>query len=55
VQSALLHVDPHRPTRLHRKLDEWRGEAEPFAAVLAIAEARGRVVDVLRVPSAATA
>lgn len=55
VQSALLHVDPHRPTRLHRKLQEWRNEAEPFAAVAVVAETRERVVDVVGRPGVVTA
>jgi hypothetical protein len=55
VQSALLHVDPHRPTRLHRKLAEWHDEAEPFATVATVADVRDRVTDVLRTPGSATA
>lgn len=55
VQDALLHVDPHRPTRLHRKLAEWHGEAEPFAAVAPVADVRDRVTDALRVTGSASA
>ena len=55
VQGALSHLDPHRPTRLHRKLHEWHGEAAPFATVPSIGDARVRVVDALHVSGSATA
>jgi hypothetical protein len=42
VQSALPHLDPHRPGRLARKVAEWHQEALPFAAVPAVASLRER-------------
>lgn len=53
VQSALLHVDPHRPTRLHRKLAEWHAEAARFATVSSIAHVRESVSDAVRRSSTA--
>ena len=55
VQGALEHVDPHRPTRLHRKLAEWHSEAEPFATVPTVAGVRDRVTDALRARGSASA
>jgi hypothetical protein len=40
VEAALPHLDPHRPGRLARKMTEWYDEAEPFAAVSAVASVR---------------
>ena len=55
VESALLHVDPQRPGRLHRKLSEWHTEAAVFAAVPVIAETREHVREAVRVSGSATA
>ena len=55
VQSTLQHVDPHRPTRLHRKLREWHAEAASFATVSNIAHVRETVFDAIRLSGSATA
>ena len=55
VESALSHVDPQRPGRLHRKLSEWHTEAAVFAAAPVIAETREHVREAVRVSGSATA
>jgi hypothetical protein len=55
VRSALPHVDPHRPGRLHRKVIEWHREAAPFAAVPIIAETRERIDRLALRPGVTTA
>jgi hypothetical protein len=45
VRAALPHLDPHRPSRLARKLAEWHREAAPFAAVATVADVREQMRD----------
>ena len=55
VKGAVQHVDPNRPTRLHRKMREWHGEAAPFATVPTVAQVRETVFDAVRRSGSATA